>query len=197
MSGEMDNEIGSTVDDEGRLARVEISVKLDPRELRWPTSDGLAAASENRNFVDLSATTWAEARDVLRSEEMIVRDQLSRCAHGSILVDLETDDIDEVELAELGPMDLGTCGATLALNAAGCSTITACAGHVTPYPYIAFWARPAWAPLLIKAAEEARIGLGNADNGAAEVFTNADDVMGLIRFAHELERRAPELLALA
>jgi hypothetical protein len=173
-----------------RIVRVEIAASLDPSDLTWPEDDDFEGASGNRSFEDLSGTDWEDVREVFRSEQQLLNELVSAAELGSVLIDLNTDDVDDIELAELGPTDFGTCAATLALNAAGCPTITACAGHVTGYPYIAFWTRPAWVPLLLEAAQAARIGLGNAEFGAAEVFTNADDLTGLLRLAHEIERRA-------
>lgn len=173
-----------------RVERIdEVTVGLDTTELRWPRD--FATASENNQYIDLTRTTWGEVDDVLMGESELIADLLRENPSG-VLVDLE-DLVDEAAFGALGvPMDLGTCAATLALNAAGCPTISACAGHVAGYPYIAFWTRASAKPLLIDAATAAGIGLGNAHHGAAEVFTNPDDAMGLLRFAQELRRRAQD-----
>jgi hypothetical protein len=173
-----------------RVERIdEVTVGLDTTELRWPRD--FATASENNQYIDLTRTTWGEVDDVLTGESELIADLL-RENPGRVLVDLE-DLVDEAAFRALGmPMDLGTCAATLALNAAGCPTISACAGHVAGYPYIAFWTRASAKPLLIDAATAAGVGLGNAHHGAAEVFTNPDDAMGLLRFAQELRRRGQD-----
>lgn len=175
-----------------RIVRFDcLDIDLDPGPLVFPGSArDRRRASGNRCFEDLSGTTWKRAREVLDSERAILQELVAASPRGCVLIDLDIDSVDEITLAELGPADLGTCAATAALNAAGCSTITACAGHVTGYPYVAFWTRPDAVPLLIEAATQARIGLGNADNGAAEIFANPDDIMALLRFAEKLVERS-------
>ncbi len=84
-------------------------------------------------------------------------------------------------------LDFGTAAAMLALNAAGCPTIMACS-HQTGYPYIAFWLPVTKLSLLEEAAKEARIGLGNAIEGAVEVYSDAPD--RLLRFAVEMRSRS-------
>lgn len=167
-----------------RVERIdEIKVALDTDELVWPSD--FASASGNQQYEDLSAATWAEVDEVLKSESELLG-ELLEANPGRVLVDLG-DDVDEIAYAELGvPTDFGTCAATLALNAAGCPTISACAGHVGGYPHIAFWARRSAKRMLIGAATTARIGLGNARYGAAEVFMNPDDALGMVRFAAAL-----------
>lgn len=176
---------------EGILSeRVDISVTLSGKKLGWPGPGNFASAAGNREFVDLSKATWKNVREVLETEEAFLKELAASAKPGTPLVELPPDDNEDLALADLPPTDLGTCAATLALNAARCPTITACAGHVTGYPFIAFWARPAWVALLSDAARAAGVGIGNAHHGAAEVFTNADDILGLLRLARELEARA-------
>lgn len=150
----------------------------------------------NLHFVDLAETTWEEAREALDAERELLAEAAERAEPGGTLVELDGDDLDEIAVAELGPMDLGTSAATLALNAAGCRTVSSCAGHSDGHPYISFWTRSAWVPALVKAAETARVGLGNGNLGTAEVFTQPDDVIGLVRLAEELVKSAADFAAL-
>jgi hypothetical protein len=167
-----------------------LSVEVDADRLRWPTS--LAADSGNREYVDLSLTGWPQVDETIREEEAILAEATSGAGPGAVMTDLEGH-ADEADVAAVcGPTDLGTSAATLALNAAGCPTITACSGHQTGYPYIAFWSRREAVPLLLRAASVAGVGLGNAEYGALEVFTNPSDVMGLLRLARELRELSDE-----
>jgi hypothetical protein len=137
-----------------------------------------------------------EAREALKAEAELLEEAREMVGGGGTLVDLDIDDLDDISVAELGPMDLGTSAATLALNAVGCPTVGSCAGHTEGYPIISFWARPAWVPLLLKAAKTARVGIINNHHGMAEVFAQPHDVMGLVRLAKQLVDGAEEFAAL-
>lgn len=98
---------------------------------------------------------------------------------------------DESAFIEGAFLDLGTAAATLALNAAGCPTISSCNGshgHRYDYPTVAFFAPEAKLTLLRQAAEAARVGLLTDDEGWVEVFSDVPD--GLLRFAAEMRTRS-------
>lgn len=176
-------------------ARVpELYTNVDPLDLDWPRDR--EGASGNREYEDFSNVTWADVDEVLAAEAALLKDT-ARQHPDSPLVDL-FDEVDPIDFAELGlPFDFGVCSATLALNAAGCPTTTSCAGHFDGYPDIVFWTRPGWVSHLVAAASAAKVGIGNALHGTVEVFTQPEDVMGLVRFARELRARADEFDAIS
>jgi hypothetical protein len=77
--------------------------------------------------------------------------------------------------------------------------MTSEATKASPAAMASIWiiaAKTPWVPLLIEAAGAA-VGLGNAQYGAAEVFVNADDLLGLTRLARELVLTADRFSALS
>jgi hypothetical protein len=164
-----------------------------------PTALGslMKATMLNREFVDLSRTTWLEAREVLESEAAVIEQSIRDARDARHLLELLEVGDDEISDEDfegtLGTMlDLGTRAATFALNAADCPTFSSCQGHggIEDYPSIGFYAAEAQLELLHLAAKAARVGLVNSHNGALEVFSDRLD--GLVCFARELHGRNAE-----
>lgn len=178
---------------------VEITVGVDLEQVIWPASAVQYGYDNNRSYINFRNARWRDVDQLIATEQRL----LARClTDAEDAEDFELlwerageafeppDEQDDFpDLAESAySLDFGTAAATLALNAAGCPTIMACSGHQTGYPYIAFWLPVVKLPLLEEAAREAGIGLGNAINGAVEVYSDAPD--GLLRFAMAMRRRS-------
>jgi hypothetical protein len=175
-------------------AKFELVVQLDPTKLHWPGYEDLAELATNYSwgnfeFEDLTGTTWEDVQHALRSERNLVEEAREQAKPGATLVDLDIDALDDISVMELGPMDLGLASATLALNAVGCPTFDSCAGHIDGFPYVLFWARPAWATLLVEAAKDAGIGLYHGNFNLVEISAHSYDLLAFVRFAEALTTR--------
>jgi hypothetical protein len=177
---------------------VDVRIHVSESKVHWP-AEGVASygQSVNRDYTDLRSATWKQVGNTLKVEEALVSECTSASSDGALWKDCfrvaESDFADD-DSGLPTFLDLGTAAATIALNAAGCSTIMSCNGHQTGYPYIAFWGRKKHVVLIQEAAEAAGVGFVNGLNGALEVFSDAPD--GLIRLAGELHKRSASFRAL-
>jgi hypothetical protein len=178
---------------------VDITVGVNLDGVIWPANAVQYGYDNNRSYMNLRRARWRDVDQMIAVEQKLTRpcltdardkeefDELWKRASEGFELPYELEEFPDAFEAAFA-LDLGTAAATLALNAAGCPTIMACSGHQTGYPYIAFWLPTAKLALLEEAAREGRIGLGNAIEGAVEVFSDAPD--GLLRFAVEMRRRS-------
>ena len=166
---------------------VEVKIDVTVDQVGWPRRGPVRFGFEsNRLFENLRDATWADAANALSIEE----DVLGRCLHDAtdsedfdrLLDEILEDEFDSFETN----LDFGTIAATLALNAAGCPTITSCSGHHhgIGYPQVVFWTRPHRLALLMQAAETADVGLLAGDLGWLEAYSDSMD--GLMRFCRAL-----------
>jgi hypothetical protein len=96
-----------------------------------------------------------------------------------------SDEIYDDDSQPLQGLDLGVASAVLSLSAIGCVTFSSCNGgsfgdfHHEKYPLITFYAKPENAPLLIKAAKEAGVGIRHVED---YLMVWANDIRHMLRF---------------
>jgi hypothetical protein len=180
---------------------VDIIRALSNQGLRWPGSG--EAANErnldcNRSYIDLRGLTWNDAQRVFELETDLVK-RIEAAAdpdeeYGKIEDELYEDD------EGLFGLDIGVAAATVALCAAKCITCSSCnagaygGSHHESYPVVAFFAKPQHVEPLLKCAEEAGIGLENADG---MVIAFASDIRNMRSFAGALIRGRATFQAVA
>ena len=95
-------------------------------------------------------------------------------------------------------LDIGVASTTVALAAARCVTCSSCnagafgGSHHESYPVVAFFAKPQQVELLLECAEEAGIGLENAEG---IVVAYASDIRSMRSFAQALIRNSARFRA--
>ena len=148
----------------------------------------------NQHFRDLRDVTWDQVAEAVRAEEVLFQ----RFAE-AVDLDDEAERLEEergealLDDEDYWGLDVGVIGATLALSALGCVTVSSCnAGgfggqHVARFPHIAFFLPRELADQVLGVAVEADVGLDVIDGGLARLFGARDD--DLHRFAQALLRR--------
>jgi len=152
----------------------------------WPKEGvRVAAGYENHQFIDCRGIDWSEAREIVSNESELLAAVFRDGADPEEGVDIIDSPIGE----------LGTWGAVAVLNAAGCPTISSCAGHPEGerFPHVALFVRRERLPLLVQCVREAGLGL-IADGDELVAFSNRGD--GLHRFASVMLQRSAEWEAL-
>lgn len=174
-----------------------ISIDVEVERMGWPDEGPVAhGVGNNRSYEDLTHTRWSDV-DTVIEEEIRLLDRVALAGDEDREDALESAQEEFTAPEALGViLDLGVASATLALNAAGCPTITACNGHVTGYPYVAFWARKNRVELLSRLAREAGIGFGNADLGALEVYAPPKALRAMVAFAKIVRHASTEFRAI-
>lgn len=187
-----------------RHYQIDVRVDARPKLLGWP-AQGLASYGRcsNHQFQSMHGARWRHVDTLLKMETAL----LQRCADNAIDEDtfdrifaqaeeefgLHSFDGGEAEFVEGTFLDLGVAAATLALNVAGCPTVSSCnggRGHDYDYATIALFARKPSLPLLHEAATSAGVGLLTGAEGWVEVFGDMPDA--LVRFAKEVRSRSAE-----
>lgn len=180
---------------------VEITREVSPEGLSWPgdadaQSDSLEA---NHHYIpDIRLARWEDVDRVLALEaEYLPQLEAAVDAEGEWericdgIVRGGVDDGDDFFVA----LDPGVASATLALGAIGCIPFWSCNGgvfgghHAEFHPCIQFFAHAQHAPLILKCAEKADVGVSQDEHGRCTLFAN--DVGPLRAFADAL-RRASE-----
>jgi hypothetical protein len=179
---------------------VEVRVQIDTGDLGWPGFGVDSYARSNcRTYENLTRARWRDVDAAVAIEDRLIGQCVDLASNGEEFADMfkdaestfgELGDFDHDDFFEYAFLDLGVASATLALNAAGCPTLTSCNGHYTGYPWIGFLCRPDKLPLVHEAANLAQVGLINADDGTVEAFSDRPD--GLLAFAKELRRRSAQ-----
>lgn len=173
---------------------LKVMIRVNRQELRWPKGGAAAFGYDaNRSYEDLTRTRWSDVDAVLEEESRLI-EQVA-LAEDAVREEAFEEAAENFAAPEqLGViLDLGVASATLALNAAGCPTITACSGHVAGFPYVAFWARTTKVDLLCRVAEAAGVGVVNAEDGLLNVYALPSDFHAMIRFARGLRQASAEL----
>jgi hypothetical protein len=185
----------------GRKFEVAITRSLSNQGLRWPERG--EASNErnlgcNRAYVDLRGLTWNDAQRLFELETSLIER-----IEAATDPDEEREQVEE-ELYEddegLFGLDIGVASTTAALCAARCITCSSCnagaygGSHHESYPVVAFFAKPHHVDLLLKCAEEAEIGLENAEG---VVIAFASDIRNMRSFASELIRNRTKFRAVA
>jgi hypothetical protein len=170
---------------------VEIVRKVDVGQLDWPApgdSDDDSGLGCNRMYTDLRRLSWGEARRVHALEgELMARVESARNAEEE--VSTIEDELYESD-SHLYGLDLGVASTVISLSAArcvpfsSCNAGTFCGHHQEVYPLVAFFAKAPMIDLLLRAATEAEIGMGNHLFGCLVAY--ADDVRKVRGFAERL-----------
>lgn len=173
-----------------RIYPVTIQRSFAASDLRVPTAVELERGEEdglggNQHYQDLRGVSWSQVAEVLHEEAaLIARFE----AAGDR--DAEAEEFEDERLERDDPLwglDVGVAGAAFALSALGAIPVGSCnAGgfgghHVARFPYVAFFAEPAIAPLILSIAEAADLGLDVVDGGTGRLFGRTDH--DLHRFA--------------
>jgi hypothetical protein len=159
-------------------------------DLRMPSAAELERGEEeglggNQHYQDLRGLSWDQVAEVVEEEAALI----ARFEAAGDL-DAEAEEFQDERLDgddALWGLDVGVAGATFALSALGAFPIGSCnAGgfgghHVASFPYVAFFAEPAIAPLILSIAESAEVGLDVVDGGTGRLFGRTDH--DLHRFA--------------
>jgi len=182
-----------------RTYPVEIVRRLDPHDLAQPGEDELDRGEEdglgdNQQYQDLRGASWDDVADALDREAALF-ERFEAAAD----LDAEAERLDEERANAVFPeddlwgLDVGVIGATMALSALGATPVSSCnAGgfgghHVARFPYVAFFATPHQAQLILAIAEDAAVGLDVIDAGIARLFGRTD--VDLHRFGRAALRR--------
>lgn len=151
-------------------------------ELERGEEDGLGG---NQHYQDLRDASWDLVAEVVEEEAALI----ARFEAAGDL-DAEAEEFQDERLDgddALWGLDVGVAGATFALSALGAVPIGSCnAGgfgghHVASFPYVAFFAEPAIAPVILSLAASAEVGLDVVDGGTGRLFGRTDH--DLHRFA--------------
>ncbi|HEX8901572.1 hypothetical protein [Vitreimonas sp.] len=170
----------------------------------WPAAPEQDELEGNHFYQDLRLISWDQVdaaialeRGLLKIFEDAPTEDAARQAIDSCLANAHNSD---PLLAPLCDLDIGVASCVMALSAADCIPFTSCNGgalgglHSSSYPVVAFFMRPAHAPILLACAERARIGLKPYETGRFQAY--ADDLYKLIHFACELRAKADSLRAI-
>jgi hypothetical protein len=177
-----------------RKFSIEIERKVDTEALAWPESymcEGDSGLGGNRGYMDLRRASWGDAARILAFENSLMM-RLGTADDLTATLDTINDELYEDDEGLWG-LDIGVASAVVALSAARCIPCTSCNGgcfgdhHHENYPIVSFYAKPAWVPYLLAAAEEAEVGLINDDRGSILVY--ADNISSMMLFASALIAR--------
>jgi hypothetical protein len=180
-----------------RKFAIEIERTVDAEALAWPESDMCEDDCNldcNREYRDLRGASWEDASRVLALEESLL-ERLKSADDLATTLDSISDELYEDDEGLWG-LDIGVASTVMSLSAAGCIPSTSCNGgcfgdhHHESYPLVSFYAKPAWVPYLLAAAEEAKVGLINEDSGSILVY--ADNISSMMLFASTLIARRRE-----
>lgn len=183
----------------GRTFTVDIERAISPAALRWLTRDddpreGLGL---NRHYRDMRGFKWPEVLRTVEIERAVLEELEDRQFDPDD--ESETIALDIVERSVLFGLDLGVASSVLALSAARCVPFQSCnagafgGAHLESYPLVAFYLRPQLAPLILRCAERADVGLLQDEHGQVQVYAN--DVACLIDFAEECYDTRKEIAA--
>lgn len=171
---------------------VNVTRSLSSEGLRWP---GRGEASNERNlgcnraYIDLRGLTWEDAERVFELESTFIERIEAAPDPEQEYAQIEEELYEDDE--GLFGLDIGVASTTVALCAAQCVTCSSCnagaygGNHHEEYPVVAFFAKPHHVELLLQCAEEAGIGLDNAD-GVVSAF--ASSIRNMRSFASCLMR---------
>lgn len=180
-----------------RKFAIKIERIVDVELLAWPEPDMCEDDCNldcNRDYRDMRGASWTDATRVLALEESLL-ERLKTADDLAAALDSISDELYEDDEGLWG-LDIGVASAVIALSAAGCIPSTSCNGgcfgdhHHESYPLVSFYAKPAWVPNLLAAAEEAKIGLINEDSGSILVY--ASNISSMMLFAINLIARSKE-----
>lgn len=181
-----------------RKFAIEIERTVDAEALAWPESDMCEDDCNldcNREYRDLRGASWEEAARALALEESLL-ERLKSADDLATTLDSISDELYEDDEGLWG-LDIGVASTVIALSAARCIPSTSCNGgcfgdhHHESHPLVSFYAKPAWVPYLLAAAEEAKVGLINEDSGSILVY--ADNISSMMLFASTLIARRREV----
>jgi hypothetical protein len=167
---------------------IERSVVIEALGSLKPGEAAEKGAGLNRQYCDHRRISWKEAQRILEFEESIL-EQLQSASdfeEAYDCVEEELDDLYERGECLLMGLDLGVASSVAALSAARCIPFTSCNGgvfgqmHQEAHPLVAFYAKPAWIPELMAAAEEANAGLYNSGE-ALVVYAEIQDMLAFSR----------------
>lgn len=168
--------------------------------LGWPEHGEAGPSGEdagfggNRSYTDLRRMPWSEAHRIYAYESDLIA-RISSAEDPDDEYYVVEDELYEDPEGILG-LDIGVASAVVALSAARCIPFSSCnAGafggdHHETYPLVAFYARPAHAPLLIKYATKTDCGLENGSRGCVVLY--AANVENIRKFAAEVISQSNE-----
>lgn len=171
------------------IPKVDKVREINIDELWWPdhrqASRGLGG---NKEYVDFRGFSWEDADRLLTFEEELV-DRIDNSGDPDTTYEEVLEELYDDDEGLLG-LDIGVAGVVLSLSVAKCIPFASCNGgfygghHREHYPLVGFYARRRVAPILLKAATEADIGI----TSDGEVFAYSDRVGDMLTFARSLLR---------
>lgn len=147
-----------------------------PEERRAASPDGLI---ENHQYFDICGISVSGAKELV-TDERVLLEHMSKVGEEGQEKQLE--DISETlreDMSPLTPFDLGVGGLVYALSSIGCVPISSCNGgvmgdfHALEHPWLIFYSPTTVVVMLLKAAEQAGVGLTNYENGMLEAFSGS------------------------